>query len=334
MMMNVHPQPTRTPIKTTKATTVGGVSPVSIFATFNDEQPATPVKKLSPAALATSNISKAKALTHSKLWSTVQEETKGDWSAMHDVLQQQLQGKVQLNWSMPAPQTTVITTPPPTAEEYLQLTTKLTQCLQQRDTLLAQRKAKLLTELEQAKDSVTSMAEEQGGIASMDAIYQSELTRWNLITAKVGNNSLQFPVQNDQCQFDPTRPNLRNTTSATPCTAEEMQQGEWGIEHKKIVSVDVNAIPFHLRRRAPPVDCAATTPIDQALEFQVDPSTELRTFFHRTKVVVSAEESAAGEWGIEHKKLIPVDVNANAFPLVSHALDEKTVLKEKDPMNM
>ena len=321
--------PTTTPSKPiSKDTSMGGVSPVSIFAAF--DQP-TPVKKKNTSVR--NDASKHQSILRRELWTTVQQQTKGDWAAMHNVLKAQLTGKVQLEWAQPTVVPKIITLAPPTEKDHLLLQNKLALSLTQRNKLLQQRKEKLT--------GVSSLDEEKDGLLAMDDIYQAELTRWNQITRHVGTNQLTFPVQNKLAKFDPALPNLRNKSyfggKTNPCTPEEMKQGEWGIEHKTLASMDANAIPFNLRKRTVDYDTLKlTTTVDEALSHPVNPSTQLRTHLNhaRIKVVLSEQEKASREWGIEHKTVVPMDVNANAFPLTNFTLTEKTVLDTKAPMSI
>ena len=94
-----------TPVKTTKEQ-ADGLSPVSIFADLGsaefvgDDKANNSTQKNNERA-ARFEMGKTKASRRSELWNNIHDETKGDWDAMHAALQQQLTGKVELDWAVP-----------------------------------------------------------------------------------------------------------------------------------------------------------------------------------------------------------------------------------------
>jgi hypothetical protein len=323
---------TTTPSKTvnSKNVTTCGVSPVSIFANLDQS---TPIKKKSPAAEIISKASKEKASLRSKLWSAADDETRGDWSAMHDILKAQLIGKVKLDWAIPEPK--VISTGRSCdinmEEEHVKLANKLSAYLKQRDQLLEESKAKLT--------KASTLDEEKEGLDhEYNVLRSSESNRWSQITKSTGNNSLTFPVQNIKCHFDPTYPNLRNEANYYPCTEDEMKQGEWGIEHKQLEANDANTSTFPLARYTldDTIELNGKDELSIVSPSKVNPSTDLRSFFNneRMKVMITEEELNQGEWGIEHKKLEPNDVNSNTFPLARYTLDDTIELNGKDELSI
>ena len=131
MMATNNPIPS-TPVKTVKEQ-ADGLSPVSIFADLVQE---TPFKKQSTTKTitTTSPESKAKASRRGEVWDMIHTETKGDWDAMHAALQQQLTGKVELDWAIPVVAPKEITLQPPTKEEYTSLATKMKERLEKNIT--------------------------------------------------------------------------------------------------------------------------------------------------------------------------------------------------------
>ena len=314
-----------TPVKTTKEQ-ADGLSPVSIFADLGsaefvgDDKANNSTQKNNERA-ARLEMGKTKASRRSELWNNIHDETKGDWDAMHAALQQQLTGKVELDWAVPIVTPKAITLQPPTEADFTLMATKLEERLNKRKELLAQVQAKV--------DKLSFTDEEKAGIKQeFDVIRMTEDQRWSQVTKQLGSNALQFPILNAGCQFNTNLPSLRvflssSTKMGGPCTEAEMKSGAWGIEHKTLAATDVNAVPFNLIRREmieeeELVGKETTTFQQGSVEIQVNPSTELRTFFtKRSAVHISKEEMAAGVWGIEHKTLAPQDANAMNFPLQS-----------------
>ena len=266
-------------------------------------------------------MGKTKASRRSELWKKIHDETKSDWDAMHVALGEQLNAWVELDWAVPIVTPKAITLQPPTEADFTLMATKLEERLNKRKELLAQVQAKV--------DKLSFTDEEKAGVKQeFDVIRMTEDQRWSQVTKQLGSNALPFPILNAGCQFNTNLPSLRvflssPTKMGGPCTEAEMKSGAWGIEHKTLEATDVNAVPFNLIRREMIEEEALvakeTTTFQQgSVEIQVNPSTELRTFFtKRSAVHISKEEMAAGVWGIEHKTLAPQDANAMNFPLQS-----------------
>ena len=297
-------------------------SPVSINFDFDSVTTETMKKVvISSSSSIGKSTGKAKATLRKKIWEDIRSETKENWDAMHAALQQQLTGTVELDWAVPIVAPKAITLQPPTEADFTLMATKLEERLKKRKELLAQVQAKV--------DKLSFTDEEKAGVKQeFDVVRMMEDQRWSQVTKQLGSNDLQFPILNADCQFNTKLPSLRVFLSSPakiggPCTEAEMKSGAWGIEHKTLEATDANAVPFNLIRREmiekEALVTKETTTFQQgSVEIQVDPSTELRTFFTKRRAVhITKEEMAAGVWGIEHKTLAPQDANAINFPLQS-----------------
>jgi hypothetical protein len=268
-------------------------------------------KKLSPEQAARAARSKELAAARQQGWAEIlaREEGPAAWGAAHGALAVMLKGKMLLDWAVDAE--AAATAAPkapqaaPTADAHAQLAQRLRALLDQRPALLA------ATETKRAQGIPAGSLEEpaEKAVLQVEAgLRAAEEQRWAKISPAFGNNAHAFPVG------PASSPEWVGSHITTPAA---LALGAWGVEHKVLEPCDANAAAFELVWR-PFTDGedVAETPIDSVARVVVDPCTLRAGLVGHFRVTVSAEENAAGRWGVEHKVLEPCDANAAAFELV------------------
>ena len=215
------------------------------------------------------------------------------WEKMHKILSDKLKGKVPLEWAMTDGNTARA---PGCPDRGGLAAPNADQCtVEQETTLLAAREAK--------RAEGNSSQEESDGLKA----EQSS-------APKKSSAGPKFQQSLQQCTRLSHRTSLLTTWAPRVIFARGSEKWAPGID-KVLEPCDANAAKFELVHRPFTEEKTRSTP--QSIRSQLYcRSITLRSSLMGHCVTVSAEETNAGAWGIEHKVFEPRDANASPFELV------------------